>query len=691
MLHRLKEQRNFITAILTVLLVCAAPLCAAPLAALAVEAIPAEEMPAGEETGETEEGAAESAWAEEELAELDDTQRSIVEMYDAVPGQLATVPLTGDVNAFWETEDGLRYRLFEEGADAVNTWVETEDGIYYFGLDGYAVTSLQTINSHTYFFRDDYTCAFGAVLIGEDTFFFTPAIGMNHGWVQDEENDARYFLNEDGTAYTGWMEVNGFPTFYFGADGKLCIGWADIDGQSYIFDSDGKRQSGWVGYNGDLYYLGNHEEAVVQKKEWVSMESDGKRRYVQSDGKMAYDVELDITGLTYTFDADGVPHLHIMSGIRNNMPYLIAFLVTTLLIAFGDRCRGRRAELSAGVLAIGILVFLAAARSFSVGFDLRFYVTNHTRYILENGGGFLGFYRNYSSMEPLYLLMEYICVKIFKSARATMAVIALLTNGFIYAGIRQQYERGRRWLPWLAWCLLFYPATYNIMRQYIVIAILYYVFSLGKKLNWKKVAAFTVLAMLFHYAAGIGIVIYALFRFFSSEKVPRAVRYPLQVIILLVPSLFPMLFSRVLETLDDRDMLFSKYAVFIAGNRDNHSAVVNYTQLWIVAAGLITVAAVLFERYRRGADIRREKEHLYFGLLDLSFSLWNNALNTRFQYFISILRMDAFSDVQTVKIPRRWRIAAYCSVICILFVYWYRYYLYDGLGGVAPYQFWWQE
>lgn len=688
MLHRVNRQLHHIAVVLLILIVCAAPLCAAPLAALAVEAIPAEEMPAGEETGEE---TAESAWAEEELAELDDTQRNIVEMYDAVPGQLATVPLTGDVNAFWETEDGLRYRLFEEGTDAVNTWVETEDGIYYFGLDGYAVTSLQTINSHTYFFRDDYTCAFGAVLIGEDTFFFTPAIGMNHGWVQDEENDARYFLNEDGTAYTGWMEVNGFPTFYFGADGKLCIGWADIDGQSYIFDSDGKRQSGWVGYNGDLYYLGNHEEAVVQKKEWVSMESDGKRRYVQSDGKMAYDVELDITGLTYTFDADGVPHLHIMSGIRNNMVYLVSFIISTIFIFAASLTDNRRISNLAGIMAIAIMVFIAAVRGDEVGYDLRFYVIPLKEYILDNNAGFIEFYKHYPQVEPLYLLMEYICVKIFRSHNVVMGVIALLTNSFFLAGIRNRFSRDRWWFAWIAYCFLIHNLTFNIMRQFISVAVLYYLFSDEERLNWKRVILFSLLAASFHFAGFIGIIFYMMHLFVKNQRIHKAVKAAIVILILIIPIATPSIVSSVLEALSSRGLMPAKYNVFIAGNRDNHSQFTNRTQLLMVALVLcIIILRILFRLREEKNSIKQMEMALQAGI-DLMFSVYSNALNIRFQYFFCPNRINALSDARDdFPLNDRKRTFVDLLLLIVMFVYWYRYYVFDGLGGVCPYKFFFQ-
>jgi hypothetical protein len=75
-----------------------------------------------------------------------------------------------------------------------------------------------------------------------------------------------YYLNEDGSKFTGWKEIGG-NWYYFNPkrNGEMAIYWKEINGSWYFFKpSSGKMLTGWVKYKAwnekeyKYYYLYNN-------------------------------------------------------------------------------------------------------------------------------------------------------------------------------------------------------------------------------------------------------------------------------------------------------------------------------------------------------------------------------------------------------------------------------------------------
>ena len=333
--------------------------------------------------------------------ELDESQRTVVEMYDAIPGQLATIPLSGTTDRLQATEQGLRY-LEEDGSYAVNTWVEIDGDIYFFGEDELAVRGLQIVNDHTYYFYDDYTCAFGHIMMGDSPFFFTPAIGMNHGWVSQEGEDDVYYYGEDGVMYTdGWLTLDKHK-YYFDPDGKLHRGWLfEEDGHTYYFDGSGQMVEGWYEIEGIWFYFSESNSILPEVvpgalayNEWHNFGEDGER-FVNDEGMMTRDTRLQVGTFYYDFDDEGHAKRDILSGCYLNWVYLLTFTLSTLLMYLGgifERENMKRGYvLLAEGIAVFLLTFIATIRSFDVGIDVKVYVVPLYERILKENWSFLEF------------------------------------------------------------------------------------------------------------------------------------------------------------------------------------------------------------------------------------------------------------------------------------------------------------
>ena len=96
--------------------------------------------------------------------------------------------------------------------------------------------------------------------------------GTARGWVQNDAGQWQY-INENGKAVTGWLNVTDGSKYCFDDKGIMQTGWQTIGGSKYYFDKDGKMQTGKVPINGKTYYF-NADGTLAIKKEDGDVKTD---------------------------------------------------------------------------------------------------------------------------------------------------------------------------------------------------------------------------------------------------------------------------------------------------------------------------------------------------------------------------------------------------------------------------------
>lgn len=162
------------------------------------------------------------------------------------------------------------------------------------------------------------------------------------------------------------------------------------------------------------------------------------------------------------------------------------------------------------VLSVIVVVFLAGARDYSVGTDVKVY-GNSLFFYAKQYRPFSVYVERFSHIEPLYLIMTY-----FSSLIADEPHILYFFTGFIIYGslmiaFYKQKESFPLTLTWLAFLFLLYGDTYNAMRQCIAIAIGMWAFSFVLQGNYKKFIIGVIIASLFHNTAIMFIPIYLIY------------------------------------------------------------------------------------------------------------------------------------------------------------------------------------
>ncbi len=179
------------------------------------------------------------------------------------------------------------YYLDDSGLMAANRGVIDGSKAYFVGKDGAMVTKTGWISVKTTF-KDE---------LGPETVTF---------W---------YYLKSGGVCTTGWKKIGGKWYYFYPAveeneyTAGMMVNYSReiINDKVYVFNSDGSlvTKKGWI----KLSYEGQSEWYYVKKDGvaatgWKKLA--GKWFYFLDFGPMVYDCTMEIDGLNYDFDENGV-------------------------------------------------------------------------------------------------------------------------------------------------------------------------------------------------------------------------------------------------------------------------------------------------------------------------------------------------------------------------------------------------
>ncbi|MCR5040570.1 MAG: L,D-transpeptidase family protein [Clostridia bacterium] len=178
----------------------------------------------------------------------------------------------GDV--FYCAEDGSSYDGFY-----------TEDGKTYYFRSNVAVMGFQTVDGSTYYFGTDGVMTTGFCTVDGSTYYFGTDGKMRDGL--RKIGGSVYYFGSDGKMRTGLTTIEGF-IYLFGSDGRAKTGWQTVDGGKYFFDENNVAVTGFAVIDGKEYYFGSDGKAVTG---WQTI--DGNEYYFYDDGSMAKSTTID--------------------------------------------------------------------------------------------------------------------------------------------------------------------------------------------------------------------------------------------------------------------------------------------------------------------------------------------------------------------------------------------------------------
>lgn len=356
--------------------------------------------------------------------------------------------------------------------------------------------------------------------------------------------------------------------------------------------------------------------------------------------------------------------------------YFIGFMSSTLFMWLTKR--EKRHKTLYLFLAILILSVISGIRDLNVGTDIRYYVLPNFIRAQQCLGKFWTFMlNNPEQMEILYLVIEYISAAWFDNIHFALFVFSLITNTFGALAINNLKDKLNPVLAWLAYCLLFYPISLNLMRQSMAIAIVFFIFSDENKLCWRRVIGFTILAASFHITGLIGIFLYIVYQLLES-RITRKIG--IKNFFFLILLFLPFLSSYLLQIAISVGVLHEKYQVFLNG--DGNIALGNIV---FRSFGLISFALLLSKKI----ELRKNNWYsflLYVAFIDVLFLINNSLLASRIAKYFSVFEVAYFAvGMEVYKKKGGARLFVSIFILILMIVYWYYQFVVLNSGEIYPY------
>ena len=201
------------------------------------------------------------------------------------------------------------------------------------------------------------------------------------------------------------------------------------------------------------------------------------------------------------------------------VPYLITFLISILLCGLAELTLKR--SRTGGVLLLGAAVlppvFLAGARDFEVGTDIRAY-GNYVFTYARFSSNPISFMWRKSDIEPFYKGLAAFVSRFTDNPHWFYFATALIICGCIMGGLYHYRRFCSITLSWACFLFLFYGDTLNTMRQCLALAVVFWSFPFFLKKKYALYILFQAAAVLFHTTGCIALVFPLLYLFL--RKVP---------------------------------------------------------------------------------------------------------------------------------------------------------------------------
>lgn len=365
--------------------------------------------------------------------------------------------------------------------------------------------------------------------------------------------------------------------------------------------------------------------------------------------------------------------------------YIFGFLASLSMIYYAEKRQflGTNAKVSV-FFALLIPCLIAGLRHKTIGTDVQGYVENLFQ-TAESAGSFSDYFQSgytqfgwdYMAVKDTefgFALLTFLIQRIFGNMQVLLFVLQALTVIPVYKGLRAFEKTQPVWLGMAVYYLMFYNQTFNMMRQWIAMAVLFYAFQFLVNKSYRKYFVFVLIAWLFHASALFGIAIFAIYRLVASEnKFGKAMKAFLICLIGVAALLGLDVVMRIM------DMLGIKYGSYIDG-----TLTFMPNQIWYRLV-LVLLLAV------RWKYIKQTDRKVYFYLVAVVFDFLASQLTSiyahsvRIGVYFSEYYMLVYPSICVATRHKNNKKLMQGIVLCFLCVYWFYVYVYGGTGQTVPY------
>lgn len=204
------------------------------------------------------------------------------------------------------------------------------------------------------------------------------------------------------------------------------------------------------------------------------------------------------------------------------------------------------------LLSFGIVFFISGWR-YGIGTDYFNYIDMY-RYITSQGS-IITAIKTFSNVEPGFIILNYLVKYFFNDERYIFIVCSFVTLFFIYKGIWSFKSKINIGFALFIYLLLFHNISFNAVRQFIAIAIVFY--SMRYLFNRKLIMylVFITIACSFHLTSIVMLPLYFIYGNNYIKKYNRIIIYGFLCFSLLI-----------LDSLVQNFFISSRYSDYISSN-----------------------------------------------------------------------------------------------------------------------------
>ncbi|MDV3429594.1 MAG: EpsG family protein [Bacillota bacterium] len=242
-----------------------------------------------------------------------------------------------------------------------------------------------------------------------------------------------------------------------------------------------------------------------------------------------------------------------MSNLISLLFYICVFTISALLIS---RSTKEHSSLYA-LLGISILIIVSGLR-YGVGTDFFTYMKEFDRIKLISWQDVLSV-KNLFNEFGFKLLMK--STSGYRDIKVFLGLITALTLVPLYIALKNQYSEINIGLAFYFFLFIYFPSSFNILRQYIAVAVTFYALKFVFDKNLYKYIICVFIAFLFHKSAFIALPIY-----FLWDKKSNSVIKGFKLAIVIIIFIFATYNYQTIISLISTNNVFENYAGFSISN-----------------------------------------------------------------------------------------------------------------------------
>lgn len=375
------------------------------------------------------------------------------------------------------------------------------------------------------------------------------------------------------------------------------------------------------------------------------------------------------------------------------MIYLIVFFLSVLFTAAAERAITKRFLFCLfSFLALAPLVLLATFRDPGVGTDTLYYVQYTWDKIIsiDSWEKFSSAYKKgfFDDIEWIYLAINYVASCFSKDVHSLYFFTSLITILPVYLAAIHYRKETPMWLIMCVYLLLYYTASFNLMRQAVALSFCIYSFKFLEQRKWVRLVIWAVIISFTHNTGIIFcgyILLWMLLQSDVSRLVKRLVAVSVIILLLLSTRYIDVILARIISL----GVLPEKFLLYAAA--DSEKGLSRSSLLTYIAILLVFIYAYSFLKRRKDLDNKIVGEYCVMKLLGcLLFSAslvstWLFRISYYFNYPVDCIMLPKALSLIRRKNKSTYRIIVF-FLITFLTVSWYWLVSVVKMNEVYPYK-----